>query len=73
MKKIKDLTKEEIEIICINHLCDNCPLCFGIILEECICSRIEYNKKCIKEMFPTGYADFLEREIEIKDHYEKEN
>lgn len=64
-KKIKDLTVEELFRICLTNSCGYCPLCFGNIFDEYICYRNEYDKKWVKEVFPTGYADFIEKEIEI--------
>lgn len=34
-KRIKDLTDEEIDIICKNNKCDNCPLNTGIMVAFC--------------------------------------
>ena len=55
-KKIKDLTREEIEKICVRHSCENCPL----ILFENFYNFICLNSYNIKEN--------LNKIIEVEDN-----
>ena len=40
-KKVKDLTDEEIDIICKNNKCDNCPLNPDIMVLWCKPSELD--------------------------------
>lgn len=58
-KKIKDLTKEEVEKICDSHyICDGCPLD--------ISSSASSNRNCVKNIIDM-YKEALEKEVEVEE------
>ena len=63
IKKIKDLTKEELHSICKNTLCSKCPL------------NIEDGQICLKIYirYKEQVNNKLEEEIEIEDENESSN
>lgn len=57
LKKVKDLSIDEIDKICNNTNCGRCPLLF---CEDCF-----YNNVCLNKV--NGLYDFLNKEIEVEE------